>query len=316
MLRRAQHEGLTLSVSKGEAQFPDLQKPGLGTRRVGDPDLVPARRRALLIVPGLAFIAILFLYPLAALVGSSFQDDAGFTLAHYARIIEIPVYTRVLIKTVWVSAAVTAICLVIGYPLAYALAQAQGFLKGVLLVAILMPFWTNLLVRAYGWIVTLHETGLVNSVLRTIGVVDEPLALVFNTTGVLIGMGQIMLPYMVLPLAAVMERMDYSLMHAARSLGASPARAFAHVFLPLTLPGVFAGCLLVFVLCLGFFVIPALLGGRRDILIAQLVHFNLTTTLNWGFAAALSSVLLVTTLVIYALGQRWFKLNLLWGEGK
>lgn len=285
-------------------------------RRVGDPDAAPARRRALLLLPGLLFLVGLYVYPLSSLVATSVQGDTGLTLEHYTRVWNVPAYTRVLVKTLWVSGAVTALCFLMGYPLAYAVVRAQGVVRALLLIAILMPFWTNLLVRSYGWIVILHPSGLVNTLLKGLGLIEEPLPLVFNTTGVLIGMSQIMLPYMALPLAAVMQRMDYSLLQAARSLGASPLRTFVHVFFPLTLPGVFAGALLVFVLSIGFFVIPALLGGRRDILLAQLVHFNLTTTLNWEFAAALSTVLLVATLGIYIVANRWFRLSTLWGEAR
>lgn len=267
-------------------------------------------------MPGLLFLAGLYVYPLSTLVATSVQGEGGLTLEHYARVWNVPAYTQVLFKTLWVSGAVTALCFLMGYPLAYAVARSRGVVRALLLVAILMPFWTNLLVRSYGWIATLHPNGLVNAILTGTGLVSEPLPLVFNTTGVLIGMSQIMLPYMTLPLAAVMGRMDDSLLLAARSLGASPLRTFVHVFFPLTLPGVFAGALLVFVLSIGFFVIPALLGGRRDILLAQLVHFNLTTTLNWGFAAALSTVLLVATLGIYVAANRWFRLGTLWGEAR
>jgi putative spermidine/putrescine transport system permease protein len=281
-----------------------------------DPDLRPALRRGLLGAPGLLFILVFFLYPLVLLVELSFQGKAGWSAEHYLRIFNTPVYSQILWKTAWISATVTLINFVIAYPLAVALARAKGWVRIVLLISILMPFWTNLLVRAYGWIVVLHPRGLINTILDGLGLISEPLAIVHNTTGVLIGMTQIMLPYMVLPIAAQIEKMDGRLLQAARSLGASPFRTFAHVFFPLTLPGVFAGALMVFVLSLGFFVVPALLGGRRDILIAQLIHFNLTKVLNWELAAALSTILLVITLGIFLAAQRWFRLNSLWSEVK
>lgn len=285
-------------------------------RRAGDPDRRPALRRGLLGLPGLLFVAIFLIYPLSLLVELSFETRTGWGLDHYARLLNTPVYRQVLWRTVWMSALVTGLDFVLGYPLAVALVRATGFARPLILIAILMPFWTNLLVRAYGWIVVLHPNGLINSSLLALGLISEPLSLVHNTTGVLIGMTQIMLPYMVIPIAAQIEKMDARLLHAARSLGASPLRTFLHVFLPLTLPGIFAGALVVFVLCLGFFVIPALLGGRRDVLIAQLVHFNLTTVLNWEFAAALSTVLLITTVAIFLAAQRWFRLGSLWTEAR
>lgn len=281
--------------------------------RAEEPDLSSARRRAFLIVPGFLYILIFFLIPLGALVGTSFEaKDGSFSFEHYAKLWEEPAYAKLLIKTLSVSLTVTLLSLILGYPIGYAIARSNGWVKALLLIALLMPFWTNLLVRAYGWIVILHSNGLVNSSLMRAGLIHSPLPLLFNRTGVLIGMTQIMLPYMALPLAAIMERMDYSLIQAARSLGASSLRSFVHVFVPLTLPGIIAGSILVFVLTLGFFVIPALLGGLGDILIAQMIHYNLTTSLNWGLAAALSAVLLTSTLGVYLIAQRWFRLDSLW----
>jgi len=279
-----------------------------------DADHASARRRALLILPGLAVVVLLFLYPLATLVLTSVYGDGGWTLQHYRRLFTVPAYLKVLRNTIQTAGLVTLICLALGYPLAYRLTTSSGVLRGVLVIAVLMPFWTSLLVRAYGWMVILHPNGLLNTVALWTGVVREPLELVHNTTGVLIGMSQIMLPYMVLPIAAVMQSVDPRLLQAASSLGAPPWRRFVSVYAPLTLPGVLAGCLLVFIISLGFFVIPALLGGTRDILLAQLIDFNMSKVLNWGFAAALSTVLLVTTLAIYAVAGRMLRIQTLWGS--
>jgi putative spermidine/putrescine transport system permease protein len=143
--------------------------------------------------------------------------------------------------------------------------------------------------------------------------IDMPLELVYNATGVIIGMTQIMLPYMILPLYAVMTRLDRRVLHAARSLGAGPVRAFVRVYVPMTLPGAMAGLLLVFALSLGFFVIPALLGGARGLVLAQLIEFNINGALNWGMASALSAALLATTLLLYWIGDRFFSLGAIWG---
>jgi putative spermidine/putrescine transport system permease protein len=277
-----------------------------------NPDRADERRRALLVLPGLVFLLLLFLYPLGALVATSVYDR-GFTLQHYQRLLTVPAYLKVLLNTVETAGIVTLICLALGYPLAYRLTTASGWLRAALVVGILMPFWTSLLVRAYGWMVILHPSGILNTLLLGAGLVQEPLELVHNTTGVLIGMTQIMLPYMVLPIAAVMQGLDRRLLQASRSLGASPWKTFLWVYAPLTVPGVLAGCLLVFIISLGFFVIPAVLGGTRDILLAQLIEFNMSKVLNWGFAAALSTVLLVTTLAIYAVAGRVLRLQALWG---
>ena len=271
---------------------------------------------ALLLVPGLIFLIVMFLYPLTGLTGRSVFEEGVFTAEHYERLLTVSAYSKVLLNTIRMAVLVTLLCLVLGYPLAYRLVTAPARWKLVLLICILVPFWTSLLVRSYGWMVILHPTGLLNALLLRLGLVRNPVELVHNTSGVLIGMTQIMLPYMVLPLAAVMERMDRALVPAARGLGASSWKSFVWVFLPLSLPGVYAGSLLVFIISLGFFVVPAVLGGTEDILVAQLIQFNLSTVLNWGFAAALGTVLLVITLVTYAAAGRWLNLNALWGESR
>lgn len=294
---------------------------GRGDREPARPRLDPDRRRltrvGLLGLPALLFVAIFLLYPLALLIETSFHAKTGdWSLEQYQRIATTPVYGLVLWKTAWVAGLVTLIDFVVGYPFAVALTRARGWWRLVLLAAVLMPFWTNLLVRTYGWIVVLHPSGLLNTLLLRLGLISEPIELVQNTSGVLIGMTQIMLPYMVLPIAAQIEKMDHRLLQAARSLGASAPRTFWHVYFPLTLPGVFAGALVTLVLSLGFFVIPALLGGRRDVLIAQLIDFNLTKVLNWELAAALGTILLIVTMGLFLAAQRWFRLDSLWTEAR
>jgi putative spermidine/putrescine transport system permease protein len=262
------------------------------------------------LAPGLIFLVVLFFYPLGALLSisiSSGGDELG-------RLFATSLYGRVFYQTAWVSLATTLICFLVGYPLARLLDIAGARKKAFLLAVILLPFWSNFLVRTYGWMILLNPKGLINQLLLGLGLIKEPLPLVYNLAGVLIGMSQIMLPYMILPIAAVMGRIDPQLPNAARSLGAGPIRSFILVYFPMTLPGVMAGALLVFTISLGFYVIPAILGGPRDLLIAQLIEFNVNTSLDWGSASALSSVLLVATLIIYAIAQRWFGLGALWGS--
>jgi len=266
----------------------------------------------LLVLPGFVLIAGLFVIPVALLVATSFEDQAG-AFVHYGRILAETSYLRVVLRTLLTSAETAFICLVLGYPLAYRLDRAGSVGKAVILLCILIPFWTNLLVRSYGWIVLLNPQGVVNVLLRRWGLIHGSLPLVYNTAGVLIGMTQIMLPYMVLPLAAVMSRVDPTVLNAARSLGASPLSAFVKVYVPLTLPGALGGLLLVFMISLGFFVVPALLGGPRDMLLAQLIEFNVNQTLDWPFAGALSTVLLAATVALYWIGERFFGLRRLWG---
>jgi putative spermidine/putrescine transport system permease protein len=278
---------------------------------------VALRRRArstatlFLLLPGAAFLLILFIVPVAGLVLESLSDPAG-AWVHYRHILAVPVYLLVLGRTVLISAVTALLCLVLGFPVAYRLSYAKPWLKGLILLCIFLSFWTNLLVRTFSWMVLLNPNGIINQALGLVGLGDT-VKLVYNTTGVLIGQTQILLPYMILPLAAVMGRIDLSLMNAARSLGASPFKAFTKVYVPLVKTGALAGLVLVFTLSLGSFVVPALLGGPRDMFLAQLIEFNINKTLNLNFASALATVLLATTMVLYWIGDRWFGLGRVWG---
>ena len=267
---------------------------------------------AALLAPGLVLIGVFFLLPIAALLTLSFTTNGGAAV-NYGRFFSQPVYLQVLQRTLAMGAATALVCVLLGYPVAYRLANASARGRAVLLAFILVPFWTNLLVRAYGWLVLLNPNGIVNRYLIDWGVAAEPLSLVHNSTGALVGMVQIMLPYLILPLAATMMRVDPELLRAARSLGARPFAVFAKVYFPMTLPGVIAGIVLVFTLSLGFFVIPAILGGTRDIFLAQLIEFNINQSLNWGFAGTLSLMLVVSTLALFWAGDRWFGLRAVWG---
>jgi len=272
----------------------------------------PRIATAALLAPGLVVLGAFFVFPIISLLWQSLTANGG-AFVNYGRFLSQPVYFQVLQRTIIMSAATAGICLLLGYPVAYRLAHAGPRGRAILLAFILIPFWTNLLVRAYGWLVLLNPRGIISRYLLDLGIVQEPLALVHNSTGALIGMVQIMLPYMILPLAATMARVDPALVRAGRSLGASPLAVFTSVYFPLTRPGVMAGLVLVFTISLGFFVIPAILGGTRDIFLAQLIEFNISQALNWGFAGALSVLLVVTTMLLFWIGDRWFGLRAVWG---
>jgi ABC-type spermidine/putrescine transport system permease subunit I len=241
------------------------------------------------------------------LIGQSFSNPAD-----YAHILGSATYLRIIGHTLGLSAETAVLCARLGYPVAWKLTQSGPVLRGIILLALLIPFWTNLLVRSTGWMVLLNPEGVVNGILLHAGLIDTPLKLIYNQLGTLIGMTQIMLPYMVLPLATIMSRLDPYLLMAARSMGAAPPAAFRRVILPLTMPGLLAGVVLVFASSLGFYVIPALLGGPRDMVVAQLIEFNINQTLNWGLASSLSAILLVGTLALYAIGDRFFGLSSFW----
>ena len=266
----------------------------------------------LLLLPAVVLLGAILVWPLTDLIARSFASPEG-PFVFYKRLIDVPSYAQILFRTLMFSAGTALICLLAGYPVAYKLATSGPLVRAIILVCVLLPFWTNLLVRSYGWILILNPRGMINQALMGLGVINTPLELVYNTMGVLIGMSQIMLPYMILPLYAVMTRLDPRMTQAARSLGASPLTTFLKVYFPMTLPGVMAGILLVFTISLGFFVVPALLGGARGMMWAQLIEFNINGALNWGMASALSATLLVATLILYWIGDRFFNLGAIWG---
>ncbi|WWS81827.1 ABC transporter permease (plasmid) [Agrobacterium vitis] len=219
------------------------------------------------------------------------------------------IYIDVIIRTVLISLSVTILCVLIGYPLAYMLASTDPKTTRWLMMLVLLPFWTSLLVRTTAWLVLLQNNGVVNSLLRTLGLITNPLELVHNRAGVLIAMTHILLPFVVLPVHAVMKGIPGTYWRAASSLGAPPYKAFLRVYLPLTLPGVGAGALLVFILALGYYITPALVGGPKDQMLSYFIAYFVNQSSNWGMAAALAVVLLglvvgFYTALVVAYGRR------------
>jgi putative spermidine/putrescine transport system permease protein/spermidine/putrescine transport system permease protein len=258
---------------------------------------------ASLTLPGLTLIVVVALAPVAWLFWLSIRGADGFTLQHYARLLH-PAFTLSLKTTFELSILVTTICVVLGYPLAYMISQARPRMAAILLALVLFPIWTSLLVRCYAWLVLLQRRGLVNGWLADLGLLESPLQLMHNFTGTAIGMVHIMLPFMVLPLYGAMRAISPEYMRAAASLGASPVQAFWQIFVPLALPGLTAGIVIVFVLCLGFYVTPALLGGGRVMMWSMQIERNVTYYADWGAASALGVVLLVLTLaILWSLGR-------------
>jgi putative spermidine/putrescine transport system permease protein len=217
---------------------------------------------------------------------------------------EQAVFVDVFARTFWISATVALLCAVLGYPLAYVLSSLPDRIAHPLLVLVLLPFWTSVLVRTTAWMVLLQDRGLVNGVLLDLGLITEPLQLIYNRTGVYIALTHVLLPYFVLPLYAVMKRIPPVTMRAALSLGATPFQAFWRVYFMQTLPGTAAGALMVFILALGYYITPALVGGPGDQMISYFIAFYTNQSLNWGMAAALSLLLLVTTLLLLVICGR------------
>lgn len=263
------------------------------------------RNLALLFAPGLVIAVLLLFLPIGWLFWFSFIDEAGgLTFEHYTRIWTEGAYVAIFATTFKISILVTGICLLIGYPLAYCLSQLPSRWAGILLLGVLMPFWTSVLVRTYAWLVLLQRKGIVNEFLLDLGIIEQPLRLVHNLTGTVIGMVHIMLPFLVLPLYAAMRSIDGTYVRAAANLGASPTKAFFQIYLPLSMPGLVAGLVLTFILCLGFYITPAVLGGGRVQMIAQRVEASVHLFPTWGPAAALGVVLLILTIAMLVFSHR------------
>ena len=249
--------------------------------------------------PSLILVGIIIFVPVGWLFWLSLFDAQGaLTAGNYLRLLEQPSYFKTLMMTFKVSIIVTLVCLLLGYPLAYLLSQLPRRVSGILMISVILPFWTSVLVRTYAWLVILQRRGLVNEWLQNLGIIDEPLQLAHNFTGVIVGMSHVMLPFLVLPLYASMKAIDRDYLRASLNLGASPTKTFWQVFFPLSLPGLSAGLVLTFVLCLGFFVTPALMGGGNVFMWSMRIEQTSRLYSNWGAASAMGVVLLVLTLGI------------------
>lgn len=246
------------------------------------------------------FLLILFVYPLTEVLRTSLFDP-GFTTQHFDRFLDKPVYAKVFYRTIKVSLIVTLLCFVLGYPAAYYIAHARPKVRVYLIFVILLPFWTSLLIRTYAWIAVLGREGVINSILRKLGLISEPFKMLYTTEALYIAMAQILLPIMILTCYSVMVEIDRDLVKAARILGAGPFRAFLRVFFPLSLSGAATGSIIVFILSMGFFVTPALVGSRKDLMVGNLIEFQINQMVNWGFASALGVIMLIATVAIVML---------------
>jgi spermidine/putrescine transport system permease protein len=249
--------------------------------------------------PGILYLGILFVIPMLIVAAFSLLEGtpdggvrASLTLANYRRALD-PLYVAVLARSAWLALVTTVISVVLAYPVAWAIRAGSPRRRGLLLALVIIPSWMNLLIKNYAWIVILRREGVLNTLLGSLGLIDEPLALLFSPTAVLIGLVHTYLPFMVLPLYVALDRMDWSLVEAARDLGAGRAAVFRRVVVPQTLTGVAVGCTLVFIPTLGAFVTPDLLGGPSSLMIGTLIENQLLQVRNWPFASALSVLLML-----------------------
>ncbi|MFD5823107.1 ABC transporter permease [Nesterenkonia xinjiangensis] len=263
-----------------------------------------------LILPVFLFMIVFYFYPLISLLSLSFEGPEGFTLSHYATLFQTDLYLRVFLRSIEVSLWVTLFSLLIGYPFAYYAVYSK--VKLLLFGVVLISMWLGIIIRSYGWMGVLGDGGLVNYILGLLGR-QETSTWLYNEQAVVIGMVHILMPYMILPVYAVMRSIPDNVLKASRSLGASNRYTFFKVYAPLTLPGVLAGSLLVFIQSIGFYITPALIGGRNEVMIAQLMEVQVNDLLNWPFASALATALLIVTVVALLVTSRVVPLKLLWG---
>jgi putative spermidine/putrescine transport system permease protein len=271
------------------------------------------QKKTMLLLPGLLIVGALLIVPIVWLLGLSFVSEGRLSLEHYQRIFDDPTYVKSFAITFQIAGTVTGLTILLGYPLCFWMLRLKPLWRGVALTCILIPFWTSLLVRSYAWLILLQRRGLVNTWLQGLGLANEPLALMYNVTGTVIGMTHILLPFLVLPLFASMQRIDGDLMRAAAALGATPLFAFWRVFFPLSLPGLTAGGLLVFVLSIGYYVTPQLLGGGTTVMAGQLIQRNVELFSSWGAASAVSVVLLGIVLLLFWVMNRLVPLDRVFG---
>ncbi len=269
------------------------------------------------VAPLVLFLIIVFVYPIVDLLWLSFFDREGqLSAIHYRAIAETPVWLSVMLITFEISAWTTIFCVLAGYPVAYLLATSSEATRNRLILWVMLPFWTSFLVRTFAWIVLLSQKGPINRLVSALGLSDAPLELIYNFTGVMIGMVHALMPLAVLTMLSVMTNIDSRLRSAAATLGARGGESFWRIYFPLSLPGVAAAGLMVFITAMGFFITPALLGGRRETMISQVIIVQVQDLLNWSFAGALSLVLLASALLIFFLYDRLLGVSTLSGSAR
>ncbi|SOE71671.1 ABC-type spermidine/putrescine transport system, permease component I [Burkholderia sp. OK233] len=264
--------------------------------------------------PLVVLLLVMLVYPVGQLLLLSIHNDAGFTLIEYKRLFASSVYVDVLLITLKVSLWTTFFSVLTGYPIAYLISSATRARKNRLLFWVLLSFWTSFLVRTFAWVVLLGRNGVINQLLLKLGIIDEPLSLLYHFSSVIVGMVHALMPLAVLTMLSVMENIDRRLPSAAATLGARPGTVFWKVYFPLSLPGVAAGALMVFVTAIGFFITPTLLGGRHQTMITQLIIDQVMQALNWGFAGAISVLLLAVVLIVFLVYDRMVGLSTMAGE--
>ena len=296
----------------------ELDAPPLVATVSREEDVHRKRIRARLLMllgPGSLWLLIFFVLPMGVLIAMTFraffdaQITDNFTWDNYARIFTEPVYAKVFLRSFWIATVVTGVTLLLGYPVAHFIARKTRKHRDLLFLALIIPFWTSIVIRTYAWKILLGTSGFVNYLLREIGLIDVPLQMLFSTPAVVVGLVHVFLPFMIMPLYASLEKLDASMEEAAMDLGANRMWTFLRVTLPLTLPGVAMGCLLVFILSLGSFLTPDLLGGSNSLMISNIIQTEFLESGNWPFGGALSVVFLMISLMFIFVYNRLFNFD-------
>ena len=269
---------------------------------------LPLALSALLVAPLLLLLGWAFFLPIGRLLLTSVTEPT-LNLDNYRRLVTEPLYRQVILRTVWIALTCAAGALLLGYPIAALMARPGRGMARIAVVCVMIPLWTSALIRSYAWIMLLQRKGVINTLLQGWGMTERPLSMLYTNGAVLVAMTHVLLPFMILPIYSALKAVPEDLPRAALNLGAGPVRTFFEVTLPLSLPGVFAGCLLVFVMALGFYVTPALVGGPQTLMIATLIAEQATTLLNWPFAGAISAVLLALSLGMTITFKRLLRLD-------
>lgn len=252
----------------------------------------------LLLIISVTFLLVFMILPILDMFTKSVVDDNGFTWSYFKEFFSKSLYAKILLNTIRLSLIIGLVTIVLGYPVAYLMNRVGPVLRCIIMGCVQIPFWTSLLVRTYSWIAILQNQGVVNVVLQKLGIIKRPVQLLYNDAGVIIVMTYIMLPYMIFSISSVMGQIDKNVIIASRSLGAGKTMTFFRIFLPLSLPGIMSGFFIVFLNTMGYYIVPALVGGQKSQMFSQTIQNELSGVLNWNFASAISIILVMVTMMI------------------
>ena len=252
----------------------------------------------LLLTISVTFLLVFMILPILDMFTKSVVDDNGFTWSYFKEFFSKSLYAKILLNTIRLSLIIGLVTIVLGYPVAYLMNRVGPVLRCFIMGCVQIPFWTSLLVRTYSWIAILQNQGVVNVVLQKLGIIKQPIQLLYNDAGVIIVMTYIMLPYMIFSISSVMGQIDKNVIIASRSLGAAKTMTFFRIFLPLSLPGIMSGFFIVFLNTMGYYIVPALVGGQKSQMFSQTIQNELSGVLNWNFASAISIILVMVTMMI------------------